>query len=103
MVPHDIFREVERISFEFVWGGKDRIKRKILYQDYRFGGLRMNNFEIFVKSQRLMWLKRLLNEEELSGWKASFDFCCSKIGGRFVFLCNYDIGKMDLENIPPNF
>ena len=101
VVPHDIFREVERISFEFVWGGKDRIKRKILYQDYRFGGLRMNNFEIFVKSQRLMWLKRLLNEEELSGWKASFDFCCSKIGGRFVFLCNYDIGKMDLKNIPP--
>ena len=40
--------EVERISFDFIWRGKDRIKRKILYQDYEFGGLRMTNYEDYV-------------------------------------------------------
>ena len=40
-VPKSILEEVERISFDFIWSGKDRIKRKILYQDYEFGGLRM--------------------------------------------------------------
>ena len=103
VVPKEVFKEVEKVSFEFVWGGKDRIKRKLLYQDYEFGGLRMNNFEIFVKCQRLMWLKRLLNGDELLGWKASFDFSCSKVGGRFVFLCNYDTSKMDLKKIPPYY
>ena len=60
VVPQWIFVEVEKIIFEFLWGGKDRIKRKIMYQDYGYGGLRMINFKLFVKTQRIMWLKRLI-------------------------------------------
>ena len=48
-VPKSILEEVERISFDFIWRGKDRIKRKILYQDYEFGGLRMTNYETLLR------------------------------------------------------
>ena len=100
-VPKLILEEVERASFDFIWCGKDRIKRKILYQDYEYGGLRMTNYETFVKSQRIMWLKRLLYGDDFAGWKISFDFCCRSVGGRFVFLCDYDLDKMNLKDVPP--
>ena len=63
-IPQWVFTEVEKITFEFLWRGKDRIKRKIMYQDYAKGGLRMINFKLFVKTQRIMWLKRLLYGEK---------------------------------------
>ena len=100
-VPKPILEEVERISFDFIWGGKDRIKRKILYQDYEFGGIRMTNYETFIKSQRVMWLKRLLYGENYSGWKISFDYFGRAFGGRFIFLCDYDLDKIDLDNFAP--
>ena len=59
----------------------------------------MNNFLIFVKTQRIMWLKRLLYEDKQSGWKVYFDYYCRSVGGTFVFLCDYDIHKMDLKEI----
>lgn len=99
-VPQNIFEEIEKISFNFIWGGRDRIKRKILYQDYCAGGLRVTNFKIFIKTQRIMWIKRLLYGEKYSGWKVTFDHFFRSLGGRIIFLCNYDINKMDLKGIP---
>ena len=40
-----------------------------MQRDYEYGGIRMTNFELFVKTQRIMWLKRLLYGEKNSGWK----------------------------------
>lgn len=100
-VPKLILEEVERISFDFIWCGKDRIKRKILYQDYEFGGVRMTNYETFIKTQRVMWLKRLIYGENLSGWKICFEYFCRSVGGRFIFLCDYDLNKLNLKNLAP--
>ena len=100
-VPKVILEEVERISFDFIWNGKDRIKRKIFYQDYEFGGMRMTNYDTFIKAQRIMWLKRLLYGGNYSGWKISFDFFARAVGGRFIFLCDYDYNKMNLKSFPP--
>ena len=38
--------EVEKITFEFLWNGKDRIKRNVMCQDYKNGGIRMTNYYI---------------------------------------------------------
>ena len=35
--------EVEKITFELLWNGKDRIKRNVMCQDYKNGGIRMTN------------------------------------------------------------
>ena len=43
-----------------------------MYQDYEFGGLKMTNFRIFVKAQRIMWLKRLLYGDKDVGWNFFF-------------------------------
>ena len=97
VVPTWVVAEINKICFEFIWNGKDRIKRVICYQDYGDGGLRMIDFELFVKTQRIMWLKRLLYGEKRMGWKLYFDYTFRTVGGRFIFLCNYDTRLLKLK------
>ena len=59
-----VILEVEKLSFEFLWNGKDRVKRNVMYQNYDDGGIRMTNYTLFVKIQRIMWLKRLIYGEK---------------------------------------
>ena len=92
-----VVAEIKKLCFEFIWNGKDRIKRVICYQDYGEGGLRMIDFELSVKTQRLMWLKRLLYEEMNMGWKLYFDHIFRMVGGRFVSLCNYDMKLLAIK------
>ena len=37
-----------------------------------------------------MWLKRLLYGEKTMGLKQYFDYTFKTVGGRFIFICNYD-------------
>ena len=99
-VPKWVLSDVEKITFEFLWNGKDRIKRNIMCQDYKNGGMRMSNYKLSVKAQRIGWLSRLLYGEKNMGWKVYFDYCCRLLGGRFIFLCDYEVSKMNLK-IPP--
>ena len=94
VVPKWLITEIHRICFDFIWNGKDRVKRVIMYQDYRRGGLRMMNFELFVKAQRVTWVKRLLYGERKMSWKTYFDFIFRSVGGRVIFHCNYDTKKI---------
>jgi len=96
-VPKWVMSDVEKITFEFLWKGKDRIKRNIMFQDYKNGGIRMSNYRLFVKTQRIGWLRRLLYGEKNMGWKLFFDYCCRSVGGRFIFLCDYEVLKMKLK------
>ena len=50
----------------------------------------MTNFDSFVKTQRVMWVKLLLYGEKSMRWRLYFDFYFKMVGGRFIFLCNYD-------------
>ena len=97
VIPKWVILEVEKMSFEFIWRGKDRIKRNILYQKYGFGGIKISKYMLFVKSQRIMWLKRLIYGEKDSGWKMYFDYCCRNVGGRLIVLCDYEITKLRIE------
>ena len=50
--------------FSFLWGGKrDPIKRSLICQDYKRGGLNMVNIEAFVNSMKVTWLKRFVETE----------------------------------------
>ena len=100
-VPEWVMIEIEKITFEFLWNGKDRIKRKIMVQDYKNGGIRMTNYRLFVKAQRISWLRRLLYGNKNMGWKMFFDYCCKSVGGTFIFMCDYDLSKLNL--IIPKF
>ena len=60
-VPPWAFREIEVLIFDFLWNGKDKIKRSTMFLDYDKGGLKLTDFQLFIRTQRIMWMKRLYN------------------------------------------
>ena len=45
-VPPSVFKEVEKICFNFIWNGHDKIKRNILYLNYDKGGFENVEFQV---------------------------------------------------------
>ena len=97
VVPKWVMSEVDKITFEFLWNGKDRIKRTVMCQDYKNGGIRMTNYRLSIKAQRICWVRRLLYGNQDMGWKRFFNYCCRSVGGRFILMCDYEVSKMHLE------
>ena len=56
--------------FKCIWsGGKERVKRKILYNDYLQCGLKMINPSAYALTQKMTWVKYLFDENYDSVWK----------------------------------
>ena len=47
--------EANKILFNFIWKGKDKVKRSILKSDVEKGGLRAPHLESTIKTQRILW------------------------------------------------
>jgi hypothetical protein len=91
-VPAHILKEAESILFSFVWKGNNigKISRKILVQDYEIGGLKMIHIESMICTQRIMWLKRYINNENNSKWKQIVNCIFEEYGGFDLFIhCNF--------------
>ena len=57
-----IIKIVNSIMFNFIWKGKDKIKRLALISDHKEGGLRMPQIESAITTQRIICLKKLSEE-----------------------------------------
>ena len=71
-----------------------KITRLSVINEYEKGGLKMIDLETMITSLRLTWLKRIFGVND-GAWK---DYLChqlKRLGGLFVFHCNY-IVKMIL-------
>ena len=88
-VPEWVFKEIDDICFDFLWRGKDKVKRSSLYLDYGKGGLKMLNFKLFVMVQRVMWIKRLVTGDQTVKWKKYFKYLLRPFGGNLIFFCNF--------------
>ena len=70
-IPRSFFQKLNTIFFKFIWnGGKDRVQRKILCNNYKEAGLRMIDPLIFAVAQKMMWVKYLLDENFDAPWKS---------------------------------
>ena len=85
--------DLERKLYKFIWNDKpDKIGRNTLSQNYSDGGLKMINLRCFIKSMKLSWVKRLINDDSLLS--QIFETC---IGDR---KCNmFRFGPEYLKNI----
>ena len=50
----EIVKEVNKIIFNFIWKGKDKVKRSALISDVENGGLRAPHLESIIKAQRIV-------------------------------------------------
>jgi len=44
----------EKITFEFIWKGKDKVKRSILVSDIEDGGLKAPHLKSIIETQRIL-------------------------------------------------
>ena len=57
--------EINTLFYQFLWNGKgDKIKRKIMINDYCEGGLKMIDLVSFNKSLKTTWIKKILGFHE---------------------------------------
>ena len=64
--PEKIIKSLNDLFFEFIWNGKDKIKRSVIIKEYQDGGLRMLNLKAFINAQKTMWIKKLIAKD--GGW-----------------------------------
>ncbi len=83
----EFIENIQRIFFRFIWDkGRDRIARQTMYLTREEGGLKVPNVAIFSKSLKLIWIKKLMDTNDESGWKMLFLDKIDKIGNNTLWL-----------------
>jgi len=91
-VPESGVKNVQENLFAFLWKNrKDKIKRVVMYQSVKNGGIIFVNFCTVVKALHLAWIGRLLSTSD-DKWKAILNYYFRKHGNLlFLLKCNYDV------------
>ena len=86
---HPAIIEINKMCFKFVGNDKgDKIKRKIMINDYSEYGLKMIHITSFNKSLKAIRIKKYVDAENCSKWKVFFNLELGKFGGNTVFQGN---------------
>ncbi len=89
-VPEWFVKKINDMMFKFLWNnGPDRVKRTTIINNIEDGGLKMIHFESMVKAQKVMWIKRLCNNEHGS-WKVIPSLLINDIPYTDFLKCSYD-------------
>ena len=68
--PDRYIKAINSTLYGFLWGSKwERVKRKTLVGPKQLGGIDMTDIKSFIISQKLKWLKYMLDDEYSSNWK----------------------------------
>ena len=59
-VPPNVIKRIESMLYNFLWGGKDRVKRKRVIQELKHGGLNMIDIRSMFMSFKAAWVSRIL-------------------------------------------
>lgn len=83
-----IIKEINKLFYEFVWDGRgDKIKRKVMINDFNDGGLRMLDIESFNKALKCSWIKKYLDDNNKGKWKLFMDMELECFG-KLLLTCN---------------
>ena len=70
LIPVEYKKRIESCLYNFIWkGGKDKIKRNTLIQDYKYGGLKMLDYDTIQRKISIQWMQKFLNTSISSPWK----------------------------------
>lgn len=59
----EFVKEENKIIFDFIWKGKDKVKRSVLVGDIEDGGLKAPHLNSMIETQRIMCCKKLVSDE----------------------------------------
>ena len=97
-ISKELIKEANSIFYNFIWNGKDKVKRLALISDIEKGGLKMLDIQSMISAKRVTCIKKFL-EDYSSPWKTVLDKLLLPVGGRFVLHCNFHTSKLK-TNLP---
>ena len=100
-IPNHFAKEINGISFNFIWEGKPaKVKRSTIIREKKHGGLKILDLEIMDKALKVAWIERLKTHSSAS-WKIIPELGVKQYGGlTFLIKCQYDIKMLSLDNLP---
>ena len=97
----EIIKKIKTEIFNFIWESKlDKIKRSVLMQNYKNGGLRLLNIDYFIEALKAGWVKRIFDETNKGFWKEFYLEKLNIFGGKLILECNLNIN--DCNQIAKN-
>ena len=91
----EFIKKINSLLYSFVWKGKDKVKRTAFINPIDKGGLKMPNIESMISAQRIICIKKYLSTDP-AGWKIFLEFYLKKVGGNFLFHCNFNYIKLPI-------
>ena len=56
-----MIKNLNKMLFQFIWQNKpEKIKRELLLQDYKNGGIKMPDIQNVITSFKISWIKKTL-------------------------------------------
>ena len=95
-VNREFVKDVNKIIFDFIWKGKDKIKRAALISDIEDGGLKAPHLDSIIETQRILCCKKLASDQP-SNWKKILLHYLEPVGGKLILCCDFDLKKLPVK------
>ena len=95
-VNKEFVKDVNKIIFDFIWKGKDKVKRFALISDMEDGGLKAPHLESIIETQRVLCCKKLASYQP-SNWKNIILHYLEPVRGKFILCCDFDLKKLPIK------
>ena len=97
-------KEIHQILYNFLWDGRgDKIKRSVILNEYKDGGLKMLDIQSFNDALKAKWVQKYLDDNNQAKWKFFFDYFTEKHGGKLILTGNLNQADVAALNIQDNF
>ena len=89
-------KQANKIIFDFIWKGKDNVKRSTLVSEIVDGGLKAPHLESIIETQRVLCCKKLASDQP-STWKTILLHYLKPVGGKLILSCNFELQKLPIK------
>ena len=97
-------KEIHQLLYNFLWDGRgDKIKRSVMLNEYKDGGLKMLDIRSFNYTLKSKWVKKYLDDNNQAKWKLFLDFFIKQHDGKLLLSGNLKQADVAGLNIQDSF
>jgi len=95
-------KEIHQVLYNFLQDGTvHKIKRSVMSNEYKDGGLKMLDIRTFNHALKSKWVKKYLDDNNQAKWKLFFDFFIKQHGGKLLLAGNLkqaDVAGLNIQD-----
>ena len=95
-VNREFVKDVNKIIFDFIWKGKDKVKHFALISDIEDGRLKAPHLDSIIETRRVLCCKKLASDQP-NKWKKILLHYLEPLGGKFILCCEFDLKKLPVK------